>query len=323
MRRAPDADASSSLEVTVKASSLELTDKVRPADREEIENRMRREVLETVAYPEIQYRADEIVTATIAPDRYRLRIAGILSLHGVSNRDTLDAELQQYEDGVRLGGEFLLRHVGLPDSAGERRRRRHSAAGRPPALLRYRCLEGTVMMPESARPPSVLIAGVGNIFLGDDAFGVEVVERLAQRRFPEGVRVVDFGIRGLDLAYALLDGYDAVVLVDAMPRGGQPGTLYVIEPDLTQAASPSTEVPMMETHNLDPARVLQLVASLGGEVRRLVVVGCEPQAVDCDSDTVLEMSEPMRAAVDEAVSLVESLVTRLIQAVLTADRLIS
>ena len=80
------------------------------------------------------------------------------------------------------------------------------------------------------RPARILIAGIGNIFLGDDAFGVEVARRLVRRRLPDGVRVVDFGIRGLDLTYALLDGYEAVILVDAAPRGGPPGTLYVLEP---------------------------------------------------------------------------------------------
>src|SRR3954453_4709901 len=124
--------------------------------------------------------------------------------------------------------------------------------------------------------PRVLIAGVGNIFLGDDAFGVEVAPRLARGALPDGVQVVDFGIRGLDLAYALLDGYEAVILVDAAPRGGLPGTLYVIEPD----CEPQAETPgagLMEAHGMDPVKVLRLVDSMGGKVDRLVVVGCEPQ----------------------------------------------
>src|ERR1700676_3752545 len=90
----------------------------------------------------------------------------------------------------------------------------------------------------------ILVAGIGNIFLGDDAFGVEVVRRLVQRPLPEGVRVVDFGIRGLDLTYALLDKYAAVIFVDAAPRGGTPGTLYVIEPEL--AGPEEADAPMME-----------------------------------------------------------------------------
>jgi hydrogenase maturation protease len=159
--------------------------------------------------------------------------------------------------------------------------------------------------------PRVLVACVGNIFLGDDAFGVEVARRLAQRPLPEGAQVVDFGIRGLDLAYALLEGYEAVIIVDAVPRGGQPGTLYVLE-DLTPAED-AEEVSLLETHNMDPARVLRLVAALGGQVQRLVLVGCEPEPFDAEGDISTEMSAPVRAAVDEAVLVVESLIERLLR----------
>src|SRR6476661_2103049 len=107
--------------------------------------------------------------------------------------------------------------------------------------------------------PSILIAGIGNIFLGDDAFGVEVAQRLTQRSWPTGVRVEDFGIRGFDLAYAILDGYDVTILVDATPRGGDPGTLYLIEPDLNMAGGVG-----IEPHGMDPVKVLQLVKTLGG-----------------------------------------------------------
>src|SRR5689334_8572384 len=113
--------------------------------------------------------------------------------------------------------------------------------------------------------PRILVAGIGNIFLGDDAFGVEVAQRLARRAWPEGVRVVDFGIRGLDLAYALLDGYDAAILVDAAPRGGPPGSLYVIEPSEGGPAG-QDEVgagTLIEGHGMDPVKVLRLVAALG------------------------------------------------------------
>ena len=160
--------------------------------------------------------------------------------------------------------------------------------------------------------PRILVAGVGNIFLGDDAFGVEVAQRLARRQLPSGVRVVDFGIRGLDLAYALLDPFEAVVLVDAMPRGGRPGTLYVLEPE-PGPDPPATEgAPLMVPHGMDPARVLRLVAALGGKVRRLLVVGCEPGTCGGEEDALAGMSAPVRAAVDEAVLLVESLVARLL-----------
>src|SRR5262245_7669015 len=122
----------------------------------------------------------------------------------------------------------------------------------------------------------ILIAGVGNIFFGDDAFGVEVARRLAERPLPEGVTVVDFGTRGLDLTYALLDGYEAVILVDAAPRGGAPGTLYVLEPDPEQVG-PDQPVPMGELHGLEPHKVLRLARAPGGPVERVVIVGCEPQ----------------------------------------------
>jgi hydrogenase maturation protease len=159
----------------------------------------------------------------------------------------------------------------------------------------------------------VLVAGVGNIFLGDDAFGVEVAQRLARRRLPDGVRVVDFGIRGLDLVYALLDDYEAVVLVDAAPRGGPPGTLYVLEPESGEAPGPDGGGLMADPHSLHPANVLRLVAALGGRVRRLLVVACEPGACGDVEEMSAGLSAPVRAAADEAVPLIESLVTKLLQ----------
>jgi hydrogenase maturation protease len=161
--------------------------------------------------------------------------------------------------------------------------------------------------------PRVLVACVGNIFLGDDAFGVEVARRLAGRDLPEGVRVVDFGIRGLDLTYALLDGYEAVILVDAAPRGGPPGTLYVLELSGEEAAPADGSVPAVETHGMDPVKVLRLAAILGGKVGRLLVVGCEPAVAAEADDLHMGMSAPVRAAVDEAVPLIESLVARLLR----------
>ncbi len=157
--------------------------------------------------------------------------------------------------------------------------------------------------------PRVLVAGVGNIFLGDDAFGVEVVQKLLQRATPHGARVVDFGIRGLDLTYALLDGYDAVVVVDAMPRGGVPGTLYVLEPDRGEIAGEG--VPLIEGHGLDPVKVLRLAATMGARIEKLLVVGCEPSPAD-PNNFQDGLSEPVRAAVAEAVPLIERLVAQLL-----------
>jgi hydrogenase maturation protease len=160
--------------------------------------------------------------------------------------------------------------------------------------------------------PRVLVAGVGNIFLGDDAFGAEVAQRLTRRPLPDGVRVVDFGIRGLDLTYALLDGYEAVILVDATPRGGRPGTLYVLEPDRGVPEAQGAGL-LVQTHGMDPVKVLRLAAAMGGQVDRLFLVGCEPTPLDEAEETPMGLSEPVRAAVDEAVSLVESLVARLLR----------
>ncbi len=156
----------------------------------------------------------------------------------------------------------------------------------------------------------VLVAGVGNIFLGDDAFGSEVAQRLLRRAPPE-VRVVDFGIRGLDLTYALLDGHEAVILVDAAPRGEAPGTLYVLEPE--RIASPVGPAPLVETHGMSPEAVLRLAAAMGGQVGRLLLVGCEPTPLSEADEMQTGLSDPVRRAVDEAVVLVEELVGRLLR----------
>jgi hydrogenase maturation protease len=120
----------------------------------------------------------------------------------------------------------------------------------------------------------VLVAGIGNVFLGDDGFGVEVARRLAREELPAGVTVTDVGIRALHLAFALLDGPDLLVVVDAVGRGGPPGTLYLIEPDLRAALGPARELP--DAHGMNVATVLAAVRGLGGELPRTLIVGCEP-----------------------------------------------
>jgi hydrogenase maturation protease len=165
---------------------------------------------------------------------------------------------------------------------------------------------------EPAAPPRVLIAGIGNIFLGDDAFGSEVARRMMGHPLPDGVRVVDFGIRGLDLAYALLDDREMTILVDATPRGGPPGTLYVIEPDPVDAGEPSPSEPVFEGHSMDPARVLRMTAAMGGKPRRVLVVGCEPATLGSDDDPAMGLSPPVEAAVGEATRLIHSLVEQLL-----------
>ncbi len=159
-------------------------------------------------------------------------------------------------------------------------------------------------------PRRILVAGIGNIFLGDDAFGVEVVRRLARRPLPEGVRAEDFGIRGIDLAYALSE-CETAILVDAAPRGGEPGTLYVIEPQ-APADGGGSAADLPDAHGLTPEAVLRLVTVLGGATPRVLLVGCEPRPLDAEEDACMDLSPPVRAAVEEAVPLVESLVGRVL-----------
>lgn len=150
----------------------------------------------------------------------------------------------------------------------------------------------------------VLVAGIGNVFLGDDGWGVALAGRLAARALPRGVDVVDFGIRGMDLAYAMQDDYDAVVFLDATPRGGPPGTLYVIEPDLED-----TEM-TIDAHGMDPVKVLALARTLGAaSLPRTLIVGCEPETrMSAEDEHILaELTEPVRASLDEGVALVENL----------------
>jgi len=148
-----------------------------------------------------------------------------------------------------------------------------------------------------------LIAGIGNLFLGDDGFGVEVARRLADVPMPDGVTVADFGIRGIHLAFEMLDGaYDEVVLVDACPHGGAPGTIAVFEADVRAAVE--DVIAAADGHALDPASVLRFVERLGGCRSRIVVVGCQPAVID----EGMMLSAPVAAAVDEAMRTVMTLV---------------
>jgi len=165
--------------------------------------------------------------------------------------------------------------------------------------------------------PSILVAGIGNIFLGDDAFGCEVVKRLSERSWPHNVRVVDFGIRGFDLAYALLDGYDVTIFVDATPRGQEPGTLYTIEPDVDEIESIGQGA-MVETHGMNPMKVLSMVKSMGGQFKRILLVGCEP-ATFGPEEGQMGLSPSVGAAVEQAVAVVESLVEKVCEGSITAS----
>lgn len=167
--------------------------------------------------------------------------------------------------------------------------------------------------PEQAQPggavdPRILVAGIGNVFLGDDGFGVEAVRRVAGRPGPPGVDVVEFGIRGMDLVYALQRGYQAAIFVDAAARGQRPGTLTLLEPDEAWHG-PAT----VETHGMDPVQVLRLARELGSVPERLLVLCCEPQTVlaGTPDEVLVELSAPVRGALDEAVRLVEATVADL------------
>ena len=147
----------------------------------------------------------------------------------------------------------------------------------------------------------ILVAGIGNIFLGDDGFGCEVASRMLADApsLPEGVKVVDYGIRGLHLAYDLMEGYDLLILVDTVDRGDEPGTITLLEAD---PASEGGGIP--DAHDMDPQNVLDLLSDFGGSVGRVLVVGCQVASVD----EGIGLSEPVAAAVDEAIGMVYELI---------------
>jgi hydrogenase maturation protease len=155
-----------------------------------------------------------------------------------------------------------------------------------------------------------LVAGVGNIFLTDDGFGVEVASRMAGRELPEGVELVDYGIRGVHLAYQLLDGYDLLVLVDAAPHGQSPGTVSLLEVDQGRVAESADAVaqgesPLVDAHGLEPGAILSMLGSLGGQVPTVLVVACEPESVE----EGLGLRPVVEAAVPQAIALVEQVVS--------------
>lgn len=155
----------------------------------------------------------------------------------------------------------------------------------------------------------ILVAGIGNIFFGDDAFGCEVAKALLLRPQPEGVRVVDFGIRSYDLAYAMMDGPEVTIFIDATPRGEPPGTVSLIEPDLKSLDSAEGEV--VNAHSMNPIRVLQLIRSLGGEPGRLYLVGCEPAVLETE-DGAMGLSPSVQAAIPAAIRMIEESVADLL-----------
>jgi hydrogenase maturation protease len=155
-----------------------------------------------------------------------------------------------------------------------------------------------------------LVAGIGNIFLGDDAFGSEVARRLMNEMLPPEVRVIDFGIRTYDLAYALMDGYDVTILVDITAQGQTPGTIYLIEPDLTQLDRLDED--LVDAHSLNPARVLQMLRCFESSPGKLYLIGCEPAILETE-DGQIGMSEMVEKSVPQAIEWVKTLVNDLLQ----------
>jgi hydrogenase maturation protease len=164
----------------------------------------------------------------------------------------------------------------------------------------------------SPRTPRVLLAGIGNVLLGDDGFGVEVADRLraAPMAMRPGVRVEEFGIRGMHLAYELLDGYDALVLIDAVPMGEPPGTLVVMQPDAPTRPSVEGDTgdagepdPVLDAHSMNPEVVLGTLAHLGGAIGHVYVLGCQP----ANLDEGIGLSPPVAAAIDDALHLCSQL----------------
>lgn len=153
----------------------------------------------------------------------------------------------------------------------------------------------------------ILVAGIGNIFHGDDAFGVVVAQEMAKRPQTDNVVVGDFGIRSYDLAFAILDGYDVVILVDLVSRGGEPGTVYLLDPEIDAVEAGRS---LVGGHSMTPQSVLRLLEAFGGFGGSVFVVGCEPATVESENGG-MGLSENVQAAVDVAISMIDDLIQRL------------
>lgn len=155
---------------------------------------------------------------------------------------------------------------------------------------------------------SILVAGIGNIFQGDDAFGVAVIQRLSTAALPEHVRVIDIGIRSIDLVFALLDANDLTILVDTTSRGGEPGMLYTIEIEDADIPDACDEAMMTNSHGLDPVRVLSMAKVMGAVFKKTLLVACEPLIVDRDNSGHIGLSDVVQAAVEPAAEIVRNLI---------------
>ncbi len=251
--------------------------------------------------------------ARAAPDSVtvpgsELRAGSRVRLHPRPGGDVFDLVLDGRTAVIEsieqdLEGEFTLAVV-VEDDPG-----RDLGFARQPGHRFFFSLAEVEPLPGAAEAPEaetkrILVAGIGNVFLGDDGFGVALADRLGRREVPPGVEVVDFGIRGMDLAFAMQDGYDAVVLLDATPRGRAPGTLYVIEVDPDEESEVT-----VDGHGMDPVSVIGLVRTFGGTPPPTFVVGCEPQTrlSAAEENVVAELSPAVLAALDPALELTEEL----------------
>jgi hydrogenase maturation protease len=153
-----------------------------------------------------------------------------------------------------------------------------------------------------------MIAGVGNMFMKDDGFGVEVVKRMMEKEFPEGVEIKDFGTGGLKLAYDLMKGYDGLILIDASQRGEMPGTLYVIEPDEKEFKSSLEQGDLIDPHGADPVTVLRFVKAFGSWPGKVMIVSCEPSSVD---EFQIGLSDEVNASVGKAIEFVDEIIDQI------------
>jgi len=152
--------------------------------------------------------------------------------------------------------------------------------------------------------PRLLIAGIGNIFRGDDAFGCEVVQRLQRREWPSDVRLMDYGIRGMDLAYAIIDEIETTILIDATPQGGIPGTVYTMELSLDDIDDTNS---ILDAHSMHPLNVLRLVRAFGGTPGRILLVGCEPEDLGDELEGKMGLTQTVYAAIEVAIHRIEQL----------------
>jgi hydrogenase maturation protease len=164
-----------------------------------------------------------------------------------------------------------------------------------------------IEQPKASSKKRVMIAGVGNMFMKDDGFGGAVVRKMMSKTFPEGVELKDFGTGGLKLAYDLMKGYDALVLLDVSKRGEKPGSLYVIEPSESEVSADLAESPI-DPHGSDPSTVLRFVKAIGSWPGKVLIVACEPGNIE---EFEIGLSENVNASIDKAIEFVDDIINEI------------